>query len=65
MSPVIKTAAAEEEHSADEQKNRVSVTSFICTEDRCRRRCDAAAARKKLSADKQIIRVRGDVPSKK
>jgi hypothetical protein len=64
VSPVIITVAAEEEHLKNEQKNRVYMTSFICTEDRCLRRCGAVEAEEKHSADEQKNRTRGDVPPK-
>jgi hypothetical protein len=64
VSPVITTAAAEEEHSADKQKNRVDIISFICTEGRCLQQRDALAAGEDHSADEQKSIIRGGVPSK-
>jgi len=64
VSPVIIAAAAEDDHSADEQKSRINITSFICTEGRFLRRRDAVAAVEEHSADEQKSRVRIDVPSK-
>jgi hypothetical protein len=50
-------------NSADERNNLLSIASFICTEDHCLRRRDAAAAGKEDSADQQKNRERGYVPS--
>jgi len=51
-------------HSADEQKSRPNVKSFICTENRCLQRRGAAAAGEEHSADEQETRLRGDASSK-
>jgi len=52
-------AATEEKYSADGQKSRLGLTSYICTKCRCLRRRDAAAAGEEHSADEQKSRVRG------
>jgi hypothetical protein len=59
----LKTVAAEDEHSAYEQKSRAIITSYIYTEGRCLRRRYAAAVREDRPADEQKSRIRGDVPS--
>jgi hypothetical protein len=51
VSPVIITAVAKKEHSADEHKKRVNILSFIFIEDRCLRRRDAAASEEHLADD--------------
>jgi hypothetical protein len=64
VSPVIKTVAAEEGHSAGEQKSRVNMTSSIFTEDRYLRRLAALSAREDHSENEQKNIIRGDIRSK-
>jgi hypothetical protein len=63
VSPVITNVAGEEGRSADGQKNRENITSFICTEGGCLRRRGAAVAGEEHSAFEQNNIIRGDVPS--